>query len=151
MFRALFVSLFLLLLTGLAFAATAGHSPAAPCDIQVVADTDSLIDALPEGQVLKFLSTFQKDCNSNVEFSEYGNEVLFKLIQKHPDQVMEVLETTPKLDLPYILKHLRNPLLDFDLAALTQRIMLIPGNGKVKGQVLDALEKAQGENAPVFR
>lgn len=132
-------------------AGTAPQGPETPCDLDLVAATDSLMERLTDAQIGQFLAAFQKECNSDVGFAEYGNEVLFKVLKRYPEQTLAVLATAPGLDLPYLLKHLRNPLSDVDIPALTQRLLTISGHDKVKGQVVDALENAQGQRVPEFR
>ena len=57
------------------------------CNIDIVLEVDEEIEALNDKQINLFLYSFDKSCANNVEFGEYSNEVLFKVIGKYPELV----------------------------------------------------------------
>ena len=81
------------------------------CNIDVVVRLSETMENPDKATILNFLCTFDETCNSNVEYSEFSNEVLFQVVQKHPDQVLELL-SNKKVKTQVILKELKSPISD---------------------------------------
>ena len=62
------------------------------CDLTIVLETSNKINNLSEDLILRFLQTFGKECKNNVEFSEFSNEVLFKVIQGYPELFYKIIK-----------------------------------------------------------
>src|SRR5687768_7465593 len=66
------------------------------CDIAVLGQIDRNIENLKEKEIKDFLLTFDTSCNNNVEYSEFSNELLFKILDKHTLTILTVLESKEK-------------------------------------------------------
>lgn len=94
------------------------------CNVAVLVKINERIDNISEKLMLKFLQTFGQECKNNVEFSEFGNETLFKVIQNQPEQFCTALEKyQSKIDLEIILLEIENPI--NDLIGLNQTKKII--------------------------
>lgn len=118
------------------------------CNISVVTETFQNIDHVSEDSMLRFLKTFGKDCKNNVEYSEFSNEVLFKLLQSHPEQFCIVLENhKDSIDFSYVIQEIENPLLDLvDLEETKEKIEKSLNDMELKVKLLKALDIAIEKN-----
>ncbi|MEO8472589.1 MAG: hypothetical protein ABI477_10350 [Chryseolinea sp.] len=85
--------------------------PKGRCDMAIVSRTASRIDLLRDEDVYEFLFTFSNDCKDNVEYSEFSNEVLFKVLLQYP----ELLSGSLNKDSLYkdvILQELASPVIE---------------------------------------
>lgn len=112
------------------------------CDILVIKYTEAHIDDLLYTDLYKFLYTFLKDCSKNVEYSEYSNEMLFKVLEKYPEQLISCMSKEKSLDLDYILSELSTPILDINGNVIYEKVQNTLGDKLIKGKVLEALKKA---------
>ena len=70
-------------------------------------------DALSKADLQYFLSTFSNNhCINNVEFSEYGNEVLFSLMESNPNLFFEALFSLGQGQIETIKVQINNPVDD---------------------------------------
>jgi len=113
-----------------------------PCNIEVLQKTEQKIDNIQLKQVHDFLSDMKKECNTNAEYSEYSNEVLFLLLEKQTEILIYALEAKSSFDMPYILSQVSNPLLDYNLKALQLKIKNSIGSEVIKNLLIDALKEA---------
>jgi len=81
------------------------------CNIDIVLQLSKTIEDPDEGDILNFLYTFDETCNSNVEYREFSNEVLFQVIQKHSYQVLDLL-SNKNVKTYLILQELKSPVSD---------------------------------------
>lgn len=98
-----------------------------PCNIKVVDETNINIDSLNYDQVELFLQTFDSTCKNNVEFSEYSNEVLFKLLTIRTILIVKVLSTSKNIDLQIIFAEIENPVIEFDFQPIFLKLNSISG------------------------
>lgn len=85
------------------------------CNIGIVLSTLNKIDSLSDPEIRLFLKTFSPKCRNNVEFSELSNEMLFKVLEKHPDAFIRIIcdsQLTNDIDFETIYKELKSPLHD---------------------------------------
>ena len=83
------------------------------CDISIVLETSDGMENLSEDLVLRFLQTFGKECKNNAEFSEFSNEILFKVIQQNAAMFCNTLKNNEKqIELTEIIEKLKNPIND---------------------------------------
>lgn len=94
------------------------------CNTSIILETTEKIDSVSENLMLRFLKTFGKDCRNNVEFSEFSNEILFKVIQQQPELFCEVLEDNKnQIEFEEIILELKSPINDLiDLNLTINRI-----------------------------
>jgi len=81
------------------------------CDIDIVLETDENMDSLSDNLIYLFLYSFDESCSNNVEFSEYSNEVLFKLLKHYPDQAAKNI-IRDEINQDVIFKELSSPIND---------------------------------------
>jgi hypothetical protein len=107
------------------------------CDISIVLETSDGMDNLSEDLVLRFLQTFGKECKNNAEFSEFSNDILFKVIQQNAEMFCNTLESNEKqIELNEIIENLKNPINDsIDLELSINNI----ANTKVKPETKSKL------------
>ena len=90
----------------------------------------------------RFLYTFSKDCSKNIEYSEYSNEMLFKVFEKYPEQLINCMSKEKDLDIDYILLELSTPLLDINGKVIYEKVQNASGDKLIKEKILEALKKA---------
>lgn len=111
------------------------------CDIKTVLKTTEKINQLTEEDVACFLMGFDDTCSNNVEYSEFSNEVLFKVVAKYPKVFLDVF-SRDLINQEYILDELGAPLLDFNLVEITEGVKSVKEESEIKGRVLASLQKA---------
>jgi len=112
------------------------------CDILTVKNTESHINELKYTNLHRFLYTFSKDCSKNIEYSEYSNEMLFKVFEKYPEQLINCMSKEKDLDIDYILLELSTPLLDINGKVIYEKVQNASGDKLIKEKILEALKKA---------
>jgi hypothetical protein len=117
------------------------------CDIAVLGQIDRNIENLKEKEIKDFLLTFDTSCNNNVEYSEFSNELLFKILDKHTLTILTVLESKEKnLKTDKILYELSSPINDsFNIDELISKVEKVKINEELKGQVIAKLKEAKGK------
>jgi len=113
------------------------------CNILVIKHTEAHLDELLSTDLYKFLYTFSKNCSMNVEYSEYSNEMLFKVLENYPEQVISCMSKEKNLDLDYILSELSTPIHDIDRKVIYEKVKNASGDHEIKENILKALEKAK--------
>lgn len=114
------------------------------CNVKVVLEMNESINSASDKLVLRFLKTFGEECKNNVEYSEFSNETLYKLIQNQPKLFCEVLEEhRNEIELNEILEELENPLHDLiDLDKTKEGIKDSKLNQDLKTKLIEAINKA---------
>ncbi len=93
------------------------------CDVEKVKDIYKNINSVSSHQIEIFLLTFNKECRTNIEYSEFSNEVLFKLLDTRTKEVVDVLMSNKNIDLETILIQLKNPIDDsIDIYSLKNKL-----------------------------
>lgn len=113
------------------------------CDFEKLGDVGANIHALDYQKIYSFLCTIDSSCFKNVEFSEYSNELLFKLVEHYPGDFVEILSSYPELQKKYLFHELSAPLMNNDIAGIQKAISNTDGDEKVKGKILNALKQAK--------
>ncbi len=109
------------------------------CDIAVVQQTSSNLEQLKYDDIFQFLYTFTKDCSKKIEYSEFSNEVLFKILEKYPNEFIACMHTEKELEAEYIYVQLSTPLLDINKKMIYRNIKNASGDNSVKRKILKAL------------
>jgi hypothetical protein len=112
------------------------------CSIIIVRKTDNKIDELTSSEIKMFLCTFSKECFRNIEYTEYSNEILFKVLELYPSQFMDCINLNPDIEFEYILSELANPLLDIDGKKLITIIKKAKGKPDIELKIIESIEKA---------
>jgi hypothetical protein len=115
------------------------------CDIDVIGFTDRNLEKLTEKDIEAFLLTFDASCKNNVEYSEYSNEILFKIFDRYPKTLLYTLEKDEKkLSKDVILEQLGAPFTgDPDIRDLIAKTNKVKINQKLKHQIIEKLKQAE--------
>lgn len=81
------------------------------CSTSVLLETLQNIDSLCNERIDLFLKTFSESCNNNAEFSEFGQELIFEVFSKYPNEVVTLISEND-YNLEAIMSELESPLLD---------------------------------------
>ncbi len=98
-----------------------------PCNIETLKKIDQNLNSLTESGIIEFLGTFSDMCDNNVEFSEWSNELLFKVIRKNVTLYMKAFHTRGLANIEAVMKEIENPLYDFDLQSFYNLIKTTNG------------------------
>jgi hypothetical protein len=125
-------------LTFLTFTSAFAIIPCDKCDIEKVKSVNEHLDSLTFQIVSEFLCTFDSSCNKNVEYSEWSNETLFKVLEKSPTLFFKVVSTA-QVDSKLLLKEIESPIHDFDIQKIYDKIKITNAPPHIKSQYLNAL------------
>ena len=84
------------------------------CDTNALLELSKNLDSLKYEYVLNFVCTFDSSCQNNVEFSEWSNRLLFKLVEKDIDLLNEALHRMGYQYVILIANELENPVVEID-------------------------------------
>lgn len=100
------------------------------------------IEHLDDSLILDFLKTFSVICENNVEFSEWSNELLFKILSKNLELFFKTFaDNISVLDTTAIFKELESPLHDLiDLEQIRKNITTIDIDKDFKEKIIKRLE-----------
>ena len=115
------------------------------CDGSVILSTKNNIGQLTKNDVRDFLLTFGKECQNNVEFSEFSNEVLFLVLDKQTKLTLETIEKEEKqIELDAILDDLSSPISDMTVVKnLIPKVEKAKINDRLKKLIVDRLKTAE--------
>jgi hypothetical protein len=114
-----------------------------PCNIEAISTADKKIDSLNKEQIQAFLCTIKSDCKLNVEFAEYSNGVLFKILDRKTQTFVDAFSEIELEDKEYLLDVIASPILDYNVQKLILKIETSNGNEETKTTLLNALRKAE--------
>lgn len=119
------------------------------CNTEIVLGTHENIDNISEDLMLRFLKTFGEECKNNVEFSEFSNETLFKVIQNEPELFCKVIEkNNGQIDFGKIVSELKSPLHDLiDLELTIEKIADTKSSPTLKSQMILAINSANWDES----
>ncbi len=113
------------------------------CNTNILLKTHNNINDLTIAEISKFLSTFHKDCNTNVEFSEWSNELLYKTFQAHTKEVMSLITKKHNYEKEAILSALKSPINDtIKPQSLIEKIQKFDSNNQFTKEIITALQIA---------
>ena len=121
------------------------------CSTQILRQTYEKMDSLNSEDICNFLLTFDPMCNSNAEFSEWSNELLFEVANKYPERLLEQLDKDSGISIEYILNEFSTPIHDgIYLAKILDKINETPvhENNTSKSRVSNAIMKAIENEKP---
>lgn len=129
---------FLIILTLITFTSTFADNNCDKCDIQKVKAVDDHLDSLTYQIVSDFICTFDSTCKTNIEYSEWSNEILFKVLDKSPGIFFQVI-TMEKVDNKQLLKEIENPIIDFNYQKIYDKIKTVAASPDLKQKYLNAI------------
>lgn len=114
------------------------------CDGAVIQYAEARAGRLTKSDMKNFLSTFGKECDNNVEFSEFSNEVLFLVLSKQTKLTLKTIEKEEKqLDLEAILGDLREPISDMiHVENILPKAKKIKIESRLKTRIIESLNTA---------
>ena len=104
------------------------------CDGTMVTFAKDKVGRLNKDDIRDFLLTFGKECENNVEFGEYSNEVLFLVLDKQTELTLQTIEKQKhQLELNEILSALSSPINDgIDVKSLIPRVDQVKFDRRLK-------------------
>jgi hypothetical protein len=96
------------------------------CDIEILKTASEHLDGLTFKIVSDFVCTFDTTCKNNVEYSQWSNELLFKVLDKSPTLLFEVI-ATGQVNKDLIVDEIKSPLLDINLQNLYNKVKVAAG------------------------
>ncbi len=93
------------------------------CCINSILNIESNFNKLNYQDIYRFLFSFSSNCENNVEFSEFSNEVLFKLFVNFPIETIDVISKSYSyIEIDIVLDIIKSPLLDYNLDIIIDTI-----------------------------
>jgi len=129
---------FFTVLTLLTFTTIFAVTPCDKCDIEKVKIANEHLDSLTFQIVSDLLCTFDSICNNNVEYSEWSNETLFKVLEKSPTIFFEVV-ANEQVNSKLLLREIESPIHDFELQKIYDKIRATSAPTNIKAKYLNAL------------
>jgi hypothetical protein len=112
------------------------------CDIEKVKTVHENIDNLTFKMVEDFLCTFDHSCETNIEFSQWSNEMLYKVLDKEPELTIKVLDQSQLYNFEILLDEIENPIHDFDYQNIYEKVSEVKTENDFKQKVLKSIELA---------
>lgn len=112
------------------------------CNISIVRKTDKNLNTLKKTEIELFLNTFSQECSNNIEYVEYSNEILYKVLKKHPSELIICLGSLESRKVDHILSEFANPLLDINGSEIKLLISRANGDSEIKKRLTLAIDKA---------
>jgi|WetSurMetagenome_2_1015567.scaffolds.fasta_scaffold449815_1 hypothetical protein len=103
-------------------------------------ETANRLGHLTAEQISLFVMAFDTSCRNNAEFSEWSNELLFKVVQTQPQVFLKVLSTTDGFHRGLILRELKRPVNEPDLDSVQAAVQSVRAYPKTRQRVLRSLE-----------
>jgi len=109
------------------------------CDIEKINIIYNNLDNLTFEMVDDFLCTFDKSCKNNVEFTQWSNEMLFKVLTKSPELYFKVLTKGKLKNAELLLEEIKNPVIEIDYQIIYDKIKKVDTEEKLKKEYLKML------------
>jgi len=119
------------------------------CDIEKVKLVNENLNNLTLEMIHDFLFTFDESCVNKIEYTEYSNETLFKVLNKSPKLFFKAFEYK-NINQKIILEQIENPVIDFDLQVLYSNVKTTPGKEETKKAILKAILNAADKDKIVI-
>jgi hypothetical protein len=117
------------------------------CDGTILLSTSERIGKLKQDEILDFLLTFGTECNSNVEYSEWSNELLFSLLYKQTELTLKTIKKEErKIEMNEILNDLNSPINDLiDIKQILVKVDKVKVNKRFKNRIIEQLKSAENK------
>lgn len=114
---------------------------------EIAKDVRASMNNLTDGKVNAFLQCYNKTCFTNVELSEFGNELLYSLLIKDPELVLRVLTNHLDLSIDFICHDLENPLNEgINVNKAYEQVTNVQEYRNMKERILKAIKIAIDKN-----
>jgi len=98
-----------------------------------------------------FLCTFDKACYSNIEYAEWSNEMLFKVIDKATILFFDVLTNGQVENKDILLEEIKSPIKDYDYQKIYNKIKSVDTSQELKNLYLNALVLTAQEEGQMIK
>ncbi len=112
------------------------------CDIEKVKTVHDNFDNLTFKMVNDFLCTFDNSCETNIEYSQWSNEILYKVLDKEPELTIKVLDQSQLDNIEILLDEIESPIHDFDYQKIYEKVLEVKTEKDFKQKVLKSIELA---------
>lgn len=113
------------------------------CNNEAVKEIKDNIDNLKENQVYNFLCCIHESCATNVEFTEFSNEVLYLLLYKKPELALKTISLHRNVSLSYLKRQLENPINDkIDVNNVYKSVEGVRNYEAIKKELLSSIQLA---------
>jgi hypothetical protein len=118
--------------------------PDKKCNIELITIAYQNATKLTESECLGFLLTIDPVCENNVEFGEFSNEALFKILENSPLVLIKTIELNKSsIHLEIIYDMIQNPLHDrIDLNCIRIKILELNYTSSVISDIIKNLDIA---------
>ena len=118
--------------------------PDIKCNLEIAKIANQNAANLTEDECLGFLLTIDPICENNVEFDEFSNGSLFKILDKNPLILIKTIDkNVSSIHLEIIYNMLQNPLHDgFDLKGIKAKILKLEYQSSLKADIIKYLDIA---------
>lgn len=118
--------------------------PIKKCDGAVVLFTKNKMGKLTQREIKDFLLTFGQECRSNVEYTEFSNEILFDLLDKQTELLVKTMKRErSKIELNVIFEDLGRPINDeIDVRTILSKVDKVKVSGQIKKEIVNRLNAA---------
>ena len=116
------------------------------CSADILNKTEQNLERLDLILVADFMASFHADCQKHHGFRERANDLLFQVIRRKPDRVLELLSKNSSLSRTYIVYELAHPVrpqpgLDSVIVAIQK--LNLPDDETWKEKTIRSLETAK--------
>lgn len=120
------------------------------CDGDVIQYAQFRAGKLTKSDMKNFLLTFGKECDNNVELSEFSNEVLFLVLSRQTKLTLKTIEKEEtQLDLEAILDDLNAPISDMiSVEKILIKAKKIKMESRLKNRIVESLNTAVRSTKP---
>jgi hypothetical protein len=117
------------------------------CDGTILSSIADKIGQLNQKQISDFLLTFGQECRNNAEYSEWSNELLFKLLDKQTELTVRTIEKEEKkIEKEIILDDLSEPIsYTPNFKTLIDKIEKVKMNDNLKKEIIQSLKTADSK------
>ena len=117
------------------------------CDMAKLLDVSKHVGKVTHQEMIDFLLTFGEECQNNVEYSEWSNELLFELLEKQTELIVKTIAHQSKvIELAAILENLEDPINDsFNLKSIIAKVDKVNFNPEVKDEIVNRLKIADSK------
>ncbi|HOY95170.1 MAG TPA: hypothetical protein PK509_05500 [Catalimonadaceae bacterium] len=112
------------------------------CDVDKVKMVNENLRHLTIQQIRDFLCAFDSSCKSNAEYSEWSNEVLFKVLEKAPSLFFQVI-AEGNVDVKILIGEIENPFPDVNTEIISNAVSQASAPTNLKEVFLKALANAK--------
>lgn len=112
------------------------------CDrcIEIVKTTKKQADSLKSQMIKDFLCCYNETCTTNIELSEFYNDVFFLVLSKSPNLVIRELDENKNISINVILNIVENPISDkIDLMSIYKKVKEVKENKNTRDRLLNSL------------